>query len=60
MEADEAVALVLNVGSLGVDIARDGALAQLLLEGADAVGAGLGILGAAVVGEAEAAPLAYQ
>nr|GFD54587.1 hypothetical protein [Tanacetum cinerariifolium] len=58
VEADEAVALVLDVGGLGVHIARDGALAQLALEVADAVGAGLGIGGAAVVREAEATPLA--
>jgi len=59
VEADEAVALVLDVGGLGVvDVARDGAGAQLALEVADAVGAGLGILRAAVVREAEAAPVA--
>ena len=51
VEADDAVALVFDVGGLGVNVAGDGALAQLVLEGADAVGARLRALGAAVVGE---------
>src|SRR5919112_5647 len=53
---DEAVALVLDVGGLRVDVAREGARAQLALELADGRRARVQLRRPAVVREAEAAP----
>src|SRR5215213_8505746 len=57
---DEAVALVLDVGGLRVHVAREGARPQLALELADGRRARGRLRRAAVVREAEAAPLAHD
>src|SRR5215207_9191556 len=57
---DEAVALVLDVGGLRVDVAREGARPQLALELADGRRALGRLRRPAVVREAEAAPLAHR